>query len=90
MCGGVSTRAGDASHVSPTNLPGTASDMQTPPDMQPSGADGPTPDEPARDPRREPTPEDDPRREEVIRDPDAPGRGVTDTDSPIPEPNKPA
>lgn len=40
--------------------------------------------------RRDPTPEEDPRREEAIRDPDAPGRGLDETDEPIPEPNEPA
>lgn len=76
--------------VSPVQPSGTVPDMQTPTDVPTPQADGPAPDEATRDPRREPTPEEDPRREEVIRDPDAPGRGVTDTDGPIPEPNEPA
>jgi hypothetical protein len=37
-----------------------------------------------------PEPEADPAREQVIRDPDAPGRGLEETDDPIPEPNEPA
>ena len=59
------------------------------PDPDPAAHRDPT-SGPTSGPTPDPTPEDDPRREEAIRDPDAPGRGLDETDEPIPEPNEPA